>query len=171
MIKKIIILILEVIIIISMVACSLGLDRKKNFTEKEGTQNLEGGVQRLVIMDDKSAMQHAYAGITIDFTEYGSDVAVRDIAVRGNQVYVLLEVREWRPEPEDNAQKGEFTSYYQVFTCRTDGSQKMISEKIYLPEDGGYVNTMQLSDDGCVAALFYSEEENTVKLLFCCVIP
>ena len=47
----------------------------------------------------------------------------------------------------------------------------MISEKINLPEDGGYVNTMQLSDDGCVAALFYSEEENTVKLLFCCVIP
>lgn len=25
---------------------------------------------------------------------------------------------------------------------------------------------MQLSDDGCVAALFYSEEENTVRLLF-----
>lgn len=166
MIKKIIILILEVIIIINMVACSLGLDRKKDSIGEEGTQSSEGGVQRLVIMDDKSAMQYAYSGIILDFTEYGSDVAVHDIAVRGNQVYVLLEVREWGPEPEDNAQKEEFTSYYQVFTCLVDGSQKTISEKIYLPEDGGYMNTMQLSDDGCVAALFYSEEENTVRLLF-----
>lgn len=69
-------------------------------------------------------------------------MAVRDIAVRRDQVYVLLEVREWEPEPEDNTQKEEFTSYYQVFTCLADGNQKMISEKIYLPEDGGYVNAI-----------------------------
>lgn len=155
MVKKIVVLILEVIIILSMVACSLDLNRKKDSIGEKGTQSSEDGVQRLVIMDDKSAMQHAYSGITIDFTEYGSDVAVRDIAVRGDQVYVLLEVREWEPESEDNTQKEEFTSYYQVFTCLADGSQKTVSEKIYLSEDGGYVSTMQLSDDGYVAALFY----------------
>lgn len=69
MVKKIVVLILEVIIILSMVACSLDLNRKKDSIGEKGTQSSEGGVQRLVIMDDKSAMQHAYSGITIDFTE------------------------------------------------------------------------------------------------------
>lgn len=126
----------------------------------------ETGAQSQIGADDKSAVQYAYSSIIVDFMEYGSDVVVHDIAGQGDQVYVLLEVREWGPEPEDYTQKQDYTSYYQVFSCLTDGSRKKVSEKIYLPESGGYVNTMQLSDDGSVAAVFYSDTDSSVSLLF-----
>lgn len=34
-----------------------------------------------------------------------ADIAVHDIAGRGDKAYILPEVREWEPEPEDYTQK------------------------------------------------------------------
>lgn len=163
--KKMILWILEISLIFGMTACSPKRSGKTDdsISENSTVQNSAGTEKT---ENAESEMQYAYSTIILDFMEYGSDVVVHDIAGRGDQVYVLLEVREWGEEPEDNTQKEEFTSYYQVFTCLADGSQKTVSEKIYLPEDGGYVSAMQLSDDGCVAALFYSDTENAVSLLF-----
>ncbi|MBD5497632.1 MAG: carbohydrate ABC transporter substrate-binding protein [Lachnospiraceae bacterium] len=163
--KKLVLWILEISLMFGMAACSPKQSGKTDdsISENSTVQNSAGTEKT---ENAESEMQYAYSTIIIDFMEYGSDVVVHDIAGRGDQVYVLLEVREWGEEPEDNTQKEEFTSYYQVFSCLADGSRKTVSEKIYLPEDGGYVSTMQLSDDGCVAALFYSDTENAVSLLF-----
>lgn len=165
MLKKIAVFMLGSMLVLGMAACTSGQAKTDDSNSGGETRNPGTDVQ-VQAVDDRSAVQHAYSGTIIDFAEYGSDVVVHDLAGRGEQVYVLLEVREWGPEPEDYTQKWEYTSYYQVFACLADGSGKTVSEKIYLPESGGYANTMQLSDDGCVAALFYSDKGNSVSLLF-----
>lgn len=113
-----------------------------------------------------NGVQYTYSGTVIDFKEYGSDIVVHDLAGQGEQVYALLEVREWGPEPEDYTQKQEYTSCYQVFSCRADGSGRTVSDRFFLPESGGYVNNLCLSDEGCVAALFHSDMDQSVSLLF-----
>lgn len=119
------------------------------------------------IKEDEYTMQYDYSGIIMDFSNYGDDVVVRDIAGQGEQIYALIEVREWGEEPEDNTQKQECTSHYYVFACMADGSGKTISEEFFLPEnDDRYVSELHLSDDGCVAALYYSYTGNDVSLLF-----
>ncbi len=166
MLKKILLFILGSILTMGVAACSAEPDKKGDSTSEKETQNAGTDTQPQEIADDELAVQYAYSSIVMDFMEYGSDVLVHDIAGRGEQVYVLLEVREWGPEPEDYTQKQEYTSYYQVFTCLADGSRKAVSEKIYLSQKGGYVDAVQLSDDGCVAALFYSDTGDSVSLLF-----
>ena len=163
--KKIILWILGSSLIFGMAACSPKQSGKTDdsISENSTVQN-STGTERME--NSESEMQYAYSSMVIDFAEQGSDVVVHDIAGRGDQVYVLLEVREWGEEPEDNTQKEEFTSYYQVFSCMADGSQGTVSKEFYLPESGGYVNDMYLSDDGCVAALFYSDTNEAVSLLF-----
>ncbi len=123
--------------------------------------------------ESASGAQYAYSGVIVDLAEdsslgipAGSDVAVHDMAGQGEKVYVLLEVRKWGQEPEDPTQKTEYTSYYQVFSCMADGSGTAVSEKICLPESEGYVEDLQVSEDGCVAALFYPDTGENVSLLF-----
>ena len=86
---------------------------------------------------------------------------------RGKQVYALIEVREWGEEPKDSDQKQECTSHYFVFSCMADGSGKTIFGEIDLTEsDDWYINELNLSDDGCVAALRYFYMDDAVSLLF-----
>ena len=151
------------VLILGTAACSPKQDKKENVNQENNGQPL--GSQSASV--GGFGVQYDYTGIIVDLSEYGSDVAVHDIAGQGEQVYALIEVREWGEEPEDNTQKQECTSHYYVFSCMADGSQKTISKEIYLPEDDdGYVNELHLSDDGCVAAQYYSYTGDTVSLLF-----
>lgn len=162
MIKKALLFIFVFSLAVGMTACAAGWGKE----DGDQAQDAGTGMQLQGGADWEGAEQYAYSNIIMDFAEYGSDVAVRDIAGRGEWIYVLLEVREWEPEPEDPIQKQEYTSCYQVFRCLADGSRKEISGKIDLPEDGGYVYEMQLSDDGSVAILFYSDAGDSVRLIF-----
>lgn len=164
-IKKFMILMLSTLLVLGSTACSRGKlpDGSMSVEEKD---NMEIGMQLSTVTDGESAVQYAYSSTVIDFMEYGSDVAVLDIAGKGDQVYVLMEIRSWGAEPEDNTQKQESSSYYQVFSCMADGSGKAVSKEIYLPERSGYVDELYLSDSGCVAALFHSDTDDTVSLMF-----
>ncbi|MCM1044497.1 MAG: hypothetical protein NC417_03205, partial [Candidatus Gastranaerophilales bacterium] len=171
MIKKAILFISVFILVLGMASCSAAhcsYEQEKNGDSagKEETQDAGTSMQPQTGADKETAAQYAYSSIIMDFTEYGSDVVVHDIAGQGEQIYVLLEIREWGPEPEDPIQKQEYTSYYQIFHCLADGSGKEVSGKIELSGDGGYVNSIQLSDDGSVAALFYSDTGDFVDLIF-----
>ena len=158
--KKFTLFILAAILVLGMSACSLKQDKEEN-----GGQ--ENNVQSQGTFVDGAAVQYDYTGIIVDLSEHGGDVVVHDIAGQGEQIYALIEVQEWGEEPEDNTQKQECTSHYYVFSCMADGSRKTISKEFYLPEDNdGYVNELQLSDNGCVAALHYSYTEDAVSLLF-----
>ena len=167
--KKLLVWLLEVTIIFGMAACT-SRHTENHVRENPAAQNLaqSEGQERAVF-----GAQYAYSSVIVNFTEdnclgipAGSDVLVHDMAGRGEKVYVLLEVREWGEEPEDNTQKAEYTSYYQVFSCMADGSGKTVSEKICLPESGGYVSDLHVSEDGCVGALFHPDTEENVRLLF-----
>lgn len=158
--KKFVLFFYAVVFILGTAACSLKQDEEGSSCQENNAwqQGYSGGV---------SAVQYDYSSIIVDLSEYGGDVVVHDIAGQGEQVYALIEVREWGEEPEDNTQKQECTSHYYVFSCMADGSRKTISEEFYLQEnDDGYVNELHLSDDGCVAALYYSYTEDAVSLLF-----
>ena len=158
--KKFTLFMLAAVLILGTAACSQTQGIEENGGQKNNMQ-LQG------TSDGGSAVQYDYSSVIVDLSEYGSDIAVHDIAVQGEQVYALIEVREWGEEPEDNTQKQECTSHYYVFSCMADGSRKTLSEEFYLPEnDDGYVDELHLSDDGCVAALHYFYEEDAVNLLF-----
>lgn len=164
-IKKFMIFMLSTLLVLGSSACSRGKlpDDSMNVEEKD---NVGTGMQPTAVTDGESAVQYAYSGTVVDFMEYGSDVAVLDIAGKGDQIYVLMEIQSWGAEPEDNTQKWESSNYYQVFSCMSDGSGKAVSKEIYLPEKNGYVNEMHLSDSGCVAALFHSDTDDTESLMF-----
>ena len=166
--KKFVLCILTAILVMGMAACSSKQDKEYCISaDGEEKGDPENGEQLWIITGDGSTVQYEYSGIIVDLTEYGGDVAVHDISGQGDQIYALIEVREWGEEPEDNTQKQECTSHYHVFSCMADGSRKTISEEIYLPEDDdGYVNELHLSDDGCMAALHYSYTEDVVSLIF-----
>lgn len=163
--KKFILFMLSALIVLGSAACSQG-KLPDGSMSVEGKDNMEIGTQPLTDTDGEYAVQYIYTSTVMDFMEYGSDVAVLDIAGKDNQVYVLMEIRSWGAEPEDNTQKQEYSSYYQVFSCMADGSGKAVSKEIYLPERSGYVDELHLSDSGCVAALFHSDTDNTVSLMF-----
>ena len=100
------------VLILGTAACSPKQDKKENVNQENngqllGSQSASVGV---------SGVQYDYTGIIVNLSEYGSDVAVHDIAGQGEQVYALIEVREWGEEPEDNTQKQECTSHYYVFS-------------------------------------------------------
>ena len=158
--KKIILFFYAAILIFGTAACSPKQDKEEKISQKSNIESQDASVS-------KFAAQYDYSSIIVDLSEYGGDIAVHDIAGQGEQVYVLIEVREWGEEPEDNTQKQECKSHYYVFSCMADGSKKTISKEIYLPEnDDKYVNELHLSDSGCVAALYYSYTEDAVSLLF-----
>ena len=158
--KKFTLFMLAAVLILGTAACS----QTQGIEENGGQKN---NVQSQGTSDGGSAVQYDYSSVIVDLSEYGGDIAVHDIVVQGEQVYALIEVREWGEEPEDNTQKQECTSHYYVFSCITDGSRKNISKELYLPDNNaGYVNELHLSGDGCVAALYYSYTEDVVSLLF-----
>lgn len=163
--KKIILFMLSTLLVLGSTACSQG-KLPDGSMSVEGNDNMETGMQSSTVSEEEYAVQYTYSGVVVDFMEYGSDVAVLDIAGKGDQVYVLLEIRSWEDEPEDNTQKQKSSNYYQVFSCMADGSGKAVSEEIHLPERSGYVNELHLSDSGCVAALFHSDTDDTVSLMF-----
>ena len=144
--KKFALFILAAILVMGMAACAPKQDKQD---------------------EEENNVQYDYSSIIVDLSEYGDDVVVHDLAGQGEQVYALIEAREWGEEPEDSNQKQECISHYYVFSCMADGSRKTISKEFYLPEnDDGYVNELHLSDDGCAAALHYSYTEDIVHLLF-----
>ena len=152
--NKFALFILAAVLLLGTAACSSEQDRKNNM-QSQGASAVG------------SAVQYDYSSIIVDLSEYGNDIVVHDIAGQGEQLYALIEVREWGEEPEDSTQKQECASHYHVLSCMADGSRKTISKEFYLPEnDGGYVNELHLSDDGCVAALYYSYTEDAISLLF-----
>ena len=169
MLKKLLVWLLEVSLIFGMASCA-PIQAGNPVSDNPAEQNLTQSER-----EESSAFgaQYTYSGKIVNLAEdsipgipAGSDVVVHDMAGCGETVHVLLEVREWGEEPEDNTQKAEYTSYYQVFSCMADGSGMTVSEKIQMPESGGYVNDLIVSEDGCVAALFYSDAGENVRLLF-----
>ena len=157
--KKFALCILAAILVLGMAACSPKQDKEEN-----GGQG--NNVQQGTSVSD-AAIQYDYSSSIVNFSKYGGDVVVHDIAGQGEQLYALIEVREWGEEPEDSDQKQECTSHYYVFSCMVDGSGKTISREIDLTEnDDWYINELHLSDDGCVAALRYSYMDDAVSLLF-----
>ena len=158
--KKFILFMLAAVLILGTAACS----QTQGIEENDGQKN---NVHSQGTSDGGSAVQYDYSSVIVDLSEYGGDIAVHDIAVQGEQVYALIEVREWGEEPEDNTQKQECTSHYYVFSCMADGSRKNISKEFYLPDNNDrYINELHLSGNGCVAALCYSYTEDVVNLLF-----
>lgn len=161
-------------IILSAVLCMTACSAAQGDMENESVNNGSAGgefsesssADRVEAGNDGSGVQYAYSGTVIDFKEYGGDIVVHDLAVSGEQIYVLIEAREWGDESADSDQKQEYTSSYQVFSCMADGSGKAVSDKLYLPESGGYVSSLLLSDEGNAAALFYSDTDESVSLLF-----
>ena len=139
------VLMLSILLVLGSAACSQEKlpDGSVSVGEKDNTQT---GMQPSTVTDEESSVQYTYSSTVIDFTEYGSNVIVHDIAGKGDQIYVLMEILTWGAEPEDNTQKQEYSSYYQVFSCMADGSGKAVSKEIYLPERNGYVDELQLSD-------------------------
>ena len=158
--KKFTLFMLAAVLILGTAACLQTQGIEENDSQKNNLQSQGAS-------DDGSAVQYDYSSIIVNLSEYGGDIAVHDIAVQGEQVYALIEVREWGEEPEDNTQKQECTSHYYVFSCMADGGRKSISKELYLQDNNdGYVNELHLTDDGCVTALCYSYTEDTVSLQF-----
>lgn len=164
-VKKIMILMLSTFFVINSVACSQG-KLSNDSANVEGKDNMETDMHSSTVTDGENDVLYTYSSTIMDFKEYGSDVAVLDMTVKDNWVYVLMEIRSWGAEPEDNTQKQESAIYYQVFSCMADGSGKAVSQKIYMPDRSGYVDELHLSDSGCVSALFHSDTDGTVSLMF-----
>ena len=157
--KKFALCILAAILVLGMEACSQKQDKEENGGQENNVQQGTSVSGAAVLYD--------YSSSIVNFSKYGGDVVVHDIEGQGEQLYALIEVREWGEEPEDSDQKQECTSHYYVFFCMADGSEKTISEEIDLTKnDDWYINELHLSDDGCVAALRYSYMDDAVSLLF-----
>ena len=165
------------LLLLGMAACATGGDEgvgqnQNRGQNQKGKQNQTGGTignregsKGEAETSEDISQQYIYSREVIDFAEYGSGVVIHDLVCADDRIFVLMEVREWGAEPEDNSQKQESTSYYRVFSCMSDGSAKTVSKEIDLPESGGYISELQLSGNGCVAGLFYSEADDSVSLL------
>ena len=158
--QKIGLAIISIFILLSMAACSA--------QEQEDVQSIEdnrsssaGSVQSEAVIDEVAPVQYVYSSDTVTFTEYGDRVDVCDVAGKGDQVYVLMEVKNWDEAAGDEPSE----VFYQVMSCLLDGSQKSVSDMITLQAGTGDITEIHISDAGDVAALCQSGGSG-MKLLF-----
>lgn len=131
----------------------------------EDTEGTPGGSmpQKVEAETEKTVpVQYVYSGETVTFTEYGDRVDVLDVAGRGDQVYVLMEVKNW---DENSANDMPSEVFYQVLSCRADGSQRTVSARIVPPAEAVTME-LHVSDTGYVAALCQPDISRGMRLLF-----
>ena len=153
---------LSILLLLSMTACSSEGQESEPSREDNGGSP-ESSMQPEAEIEKVSPVQYVYSSETITFTEYGDRVDVLDVAGRGEQVYALMEVKNWDENTADDVPSEVF---YQVLSCRTDGSQKSASAQIVPPAGAGDITEIHVSDAGCVAALCQSDSGRGMKLLF-----
>ena len=121
--------------------------------EQESGQDREdaGGAPEATIPQEaetetgKTALvQYVYSSETVTFTEYGDRVDVLDVAGRGDQVYALMEVKNWDENSVDDMPSEVF---YQVLSCRADGSGRSVSAQIVPPAEAVTME-LHVSDTG-----------------------
>lgn len=157
--KKRFLAILSILLLLSMASCS----SKSQERGEDKRSNLESSSQAEMVNDKVTPIQYVYSSETITFTEYGDRVDVCDVAGKGEQVYVLMEVQNWDEESADDEPSEVF---YQVMSCLLDGSERSVSDKITLQAEAGNITEIRISDAGCVAALCKPSDGGSMKLLF-----
>lgn len=161
--KRGFLVILSVLLLLGMTACSP--KEQESSQGMEDTEGTPGGStpQKVEAETEKTApVQYVYSGETVTFTEYGDRVDVLDVAGRGDQVYVLMEVKNW---DENSANDMPSEVFYQVLSCRADGSQRTVSARIVPPAEAVTME-FHVSDAGCVAALCQPDISRGMRLLF-----
>mgnify|MGYP001027968710 CR=1 FL=1 len=151
---------LSILVLLSMVACS-SKEREVRQSGEDSGSSPESNGQAETVIDVVTPVQYVYSSDTVTFTEYGDRVDVCDVAGEGDNVYVLMEVKNWDEGAADDEPSEIF---YQVMSCLLDGSQRSVSDKITLQTEPGDITEIHILDDGCVAAL--CKHSDGMKLLF-----
>ena len=160
--KKEILTVICISLIFGMSACSSKNQESVQSSADNGSSLESSGLPETAI-DTETPTQYVYSSETITFTEYGDRVDVCDVASRGEQVYILMEVKNWE---EGDADDQPSEVFYQVMSCAMDGSQRSVSDKITLQAEAGNITEIHISDAGCVAALCQPSGNSSMKLLF-----
>lgn len=158
--RKIGLAIISIFILLSIAACSSQEQGDVQGIE-DNRSSSAGSVQSAAVIDEAAPMQYVYSSDTVTFTEYGDRVYICDVAGRGDQVYILMEVKNWDEAAGDEPSE----VFYRVMSCLLDGSQRSVSDKIILQPETGDITEIHISDAGCVAALCQSGGSG-MKLLF-----
>ena len=160
--KKVILAVICVFLLLCMSACSSKEQENGQSIEDNGSR-LESSGQSGTVIDTVTPVQYVYSSDTVTFTEYGDRVDICDVAGNGDQVYILMEVKNWE---EGDADDQPSEVFYQVMSCKQDGSQRSVSDKIAMQEKTENITEIHISDAGCVAALCQSGDGGGMRLLF-----
>ena len=160
--KKGILAVICISLIFSVSACS-SKDQESVQSSADNAIIFDSSEQPDTAIDTETPVQYMYSNDTVTFTEYGDRVDVCDVASKGEQVYILMEVKNWEDGDADDQPSEVF---YQVMTCLMDGSERSVSDKITLQEEAGNITEIHISDTGCVAALGQPSGDGSMKLLF-----
>ena len=160
--KKEILTVICISLIFGMSACS-SKEQESGQSNMDNGSILESSGKPETAIDTETLTQYVYSNDTITFTEYGDRVDVCDVASNGEQVYILMEVKNWE---EGDADDQPSEVFYQVMSCLLDGSERSVSDKITLQAEAGNITEIHISDAGCVAALCQPSGNGSVKLLF-----
>ena len=161
--KGVFLVILSVLLLLGMTACSA--KEQESSQGREDTGGTPGGIMQQGVgaeIEKTVPVQYVYSCETVTFTEYGDRVDILDVAGRGDQVCVLMEVKNW----DDNS-AGDMPSevFYQVLSCRIDGSERSVSARIVPPAEAVTMD-FHVSDTGCVAALCQPDGSRDMRILF-----
>jgi len=159
--KIVILAVLTILVLLSVAACS-SKEQESGQSGADNGSSQESSGQSETAIDPVTPVQYVYSCDAVTFAEYGDRVDVRDVAGRADQVYILLEVKNW-DEGAANDEPSEV--FYQVMSCQMDGSQRSVSDKITLQAEAGSITEIHISDAGCVAALC-QPDDGSMKLLF-----
>ena len=85
---------LSILVLLSMVACS-SKEREVRQSGEDSGSSPESNGQAETVIDVVTPVQYVYSSDTVTFTEYGDRVDVCDVAGEGDNVYVLMEVKNW----------------------------------------------------------------------------
>lgn len=161
--KRGLLVILNIILLFCMSSCSPKEQESGQDREDTGGAPQDTMLQEAEAETGKTApVQYVYSSETVTFTEYGDRVDVLDVAGRGEQVYALMEVKNW---DENSAEDMPSEVLYQVLSCRADGSERSVSAQIVPPTEAVTMD-FHVSDAGCVAALCQPDGSSGMRLLF-----
>ena len=104
---------LSILVLLSMVACS-SKEREVRQSGEDNGSSPESKGQAETVIDVVTPVQYVYSSDTVTFTEYGDRVDVCDLAGEGDNVYVLMEVKNWDEGAADDEPSEIF---YQVMSC------------------------------------------------------
>lgn len=165
--KRVFPVILSVLLWFGVTACSPGEQEcvQESRQDREDAGEIQGGSMSKETETETGTtapVQYIFSCDTVTFTEYGDKVDVLDVAGRGEQVYALMEVKNWDENSADDIPSEVF---YQVLSCRADGSQRSVSARIDPPAEAVTME-VHVSDTGCVAALCQPDVSRGMRLLF-----